>query len=32
MVKIGIIGCGKIAQLRHLPEYSTNPNAKLVGR
>ena len=31
MVKIGIIGCGKIAQLRHLPEYSTNPNAKLVG-
>ena len=31
MVKIGIIGCGKIAQTRHLPEYATNPHAKLVG-
>ncbi len=31
MIRIGIIGCGKIAQVRHLPEYATNPNAKLVG-
>ncbi len=31
MVKVGIIGCGKIAQLRHAPEYSENPNAKIVG-
>ena len=31
MIKIGIIGCGKIAQTRHLPEYATNPDAKLVG-
>ena len=31
MVNIGIIGCGKIAQVRHLPEYATNPNARLVG-
>ena len=30
MIKIGIIGCGKIAQTRHLPEYATNPDAKLV--
>ena len=21
MVKVGIIGCGKIAQVRHIPEY-----------
>ena len=31
MVKIGIIGCGKIAQVRHIPEYLDNPNAKLIG-
>ena len=31
MIKLGIIGCGKIAQTRHLPEYATNPDAKLVG-
>lgn len=31
MIGIGIIGCGKIAQVRHIPEYSDNPNAKLVG-
>ena len=30
MIRIGIIGCGKIAQVRHLPEYATNPNARLV--
>lgn len=22
MIRIGIIGCGKIAQVRHLPEYA----------
>jgi predicted dehydrogenase len=31
MVKIGIIGCGKIAQVRHLPEYAANPCAQLIG-
>lgn len=31
MFGIGIIGCGKIAQVRHIPEYAANPEAKLVG-
>ena len=31
MKGIGIIGCGKISQVRHIPEYSDNPNARLVG-
>ena len=31
MVKIGIIGCGKIAQLRHIPEFADNPQAELHG-
>lgn len=30
MFNIGIIGCGKIAQVRHIPEYIENPDAKLV--
>ena len=30
-MNIGIIGCGKIAQVRHIPEYAENPNATLVG-
>jgi predicted dehydrogenase len=30
-IRIGIIGCGKIAQLRHIPEYAQNPNAELIG-
>jgi predicted dehydrogenase len=29
MLKIGIIGCGKIAQIRHIPEYADNKNVKL---
>jgi predicted dehydrogenase len=29
--KIGIIGCGKIAQVRHIPEYAANPQAQLLG-
>jgi len=31
MYKIGIIGCGKIAQVRHIPEYAANPHAELYG-
>lgn len=31
MIKIGILGCGKIAQVRHIPEYADNPNVQLVG-
>ena len=31
MQNIGILGCGKIAQVRHIPEYASNPNAKLIG-
>ena len=31
MIKVAIIGCGKIAQVRHLPEYAANPNVELVG-
>ena len=30
-VKIGIIGCGKIAQVRHAPEYRENPHCQIVG-
>ena len=31
MFGIGIIGCGKIAQGRHIPEYADHPEAKLLG-
>jgi len=31
MVRIGIIGCGKIAQVRHIPEYKANPDAQIAG-
>ena len=31
MFGIGIIGCGKIAQVRHIPEYADHPQAKLLG-
>lgn len=30
MIGIGVIGCGKISQVRHLPEYAENPGARLV--
>ncbi len=30
-MKVGIIGCGKIAQVRHIPEYMDNPNAEIAG-
>jgi len=29
VLKIGIIGCGKIARVRHIPEYIENPNVEL---
>lgn len=31
MKRIGIIGCGKIAQVRHIPELDANPDAQIVG-
>ena len=31
MVGVGIIGCGRIAQTRHLPEYRDNPEATILG-
>ena len=31
MIKIGIIGCGKIAQVRHIPEYRENPDTEIYG-
>ena len=31
MFGIGIIRCGKIAQVRHIPEYAENKDAKLLG-
>lgn len=31
MKRIGIIGCGKIAQVRHIPEYAAHPEAEIVG-
>ena len=30
-LNIGVIGCGKIAQVRHIPEYAANPDVQLVG-
>jgi predicted dehydrogenase len=30
MIRIGIIGCGKIAQTRHIPEYLANHDAQMV--
>lgn len=31
MIKIGVIGCGKIAQVRHIPEYAQNPFCEIAG-
>ncbi len=31
MFQIGVIGCGKIAQTRHLPEYAQNKDVRLAG-
>lgn len=30
MIRVGVIGCGKIAQVRHIPEYVANPDCELV--
>ncbi len=30
-IKIGVIGCGKIAQVRHIPEYAANPHVEITG-
>ncbi len=30
-IKVGVIGCGKIAQVRHIPEYLANPHVELAG-
>lgn len=30
MLKIGIMGCGKIAQVRHIPEYMANKDCEIV--
>ena len=30
MLKIGVIGCGKITQVRHAPEYAEHPDCELV--
>jgi predicted dehydrogenase len=29
MIKVGIIGCGKIAEVRHIPEYIENPDCEI---
>ena len=31
MLKIGLIGCGKITEVRHAPEYAENPNCQIIG-
>ena len=31
MLKAGIIGCGKIAEVRHGPEYTENPDTRILG-
>jgi predicted dehydrogenase len=29
-IRVGIIGCGSIAEFRHAPEYAANPDAEIV--
>lgn len=31
MMKVGIIGCGKITEVRHAPEYNENPLCQIAG-
>ncbi len=31
MINVGIIGCGRIAQTRHFPEYKNNENVNIAG-
>ena len=30
-MNVAIIGCGRIAQVRHIPQYATNKKACIVG-
>ncbi len=30
-LKVAVVGCGKIASLRHAPEYAANPNVEIMG-
>ena len=30
-MKVGIIGCGRVAQTRHIPEYGAHPGAQIAG-
>lgn len=30
-MKVGMIGCGKITEVRHAPEYSENPHCEIAG-
>ena len=30
-MKVGIIGCGKITEVRHAPEYHENPHCEIAG-
>ncbi len=31
MIRVAVIGCGKIAAIRHLPEYDAHPDVRIVG-
>ena len=31
MINVGVVACGKIAQVRHLPEYAENPDVRIAG-
>jgi predicted dehydrogenase len=31
MIRVAVIGCGKIAQTRHIPEYEANADAQIMG-
>lgn len=31
MIRVGIIGCGKITEVRHAPEYAENPEVEIAG-
>ena len=31
MVRVGVIGCGRIAQRRHVPEYASNKKVEIAG-
>ena len=31
MIRVGVAGCGKIAQVRHLPEFHDRPDVRILG-